>query len=188
MHASSKWLIGEIAIVILVSMPLAFGYEYPLLFPYQWHKALHIFGVVIFLGNIMVTAVWMLLAERTKEPAVMHFASKVVNWAAVLFTGPGVILVLSNGLILATQWGGIYRTSWITAALALFALSGIVWVGFLLRYQHRLIQLSKDSNESRDQLPKEFFQVLRRWYFWGIVATILPLISLVFMVVKPKLW
>ncbi|MBI3028189.1 MAG: DUF2269 family protein [Candidatus Rokubacteria bacterium] len=126
MHASTKWLIGIVAIVVLVSLPMAFGYRYPLVFPYEWHKALHIFGALIFVGNIIVTGAWMLLAERTRDPAVLRFAATAVNWADVLFTGPGVILVLWNGLVLAHQLGGVYRTSWITAGLGLFLLSGIV--------------------------------------------------------------
>ncbi len=178
MHASTKWLIGIVVIVALVPLPLAFGYRYPLVLPYQWHKALHIFGAVIFVGNIIVTGVWMLLAERTRDPAVLRFAARAVNWADVFFTGPGVVLVLWNGLVLAPHWGGIYGTSWITAALGLFALSGIVWVIFLIPYQHRLIQRSGD----------EFLQILHRWYFWGIIATILPLISLALMATKPPLW
>jgi uncharacterized membrane protein len=32
-------------------------------------KALHLLGVVLFLGNIVVTAVWKMLADRTQSPA-----------------------------------------------------------------------------------------------------------------------
>jgi uncharacterized membrane protein len=186
MHSSTKWLIVEISIISVVLALLGLT-GYPLLLPYEWHKLLHIFGAVIFLGNIIVTGVWMVLAEQNKERMTLHFASKVVNWADVLFTAPGVLLVLANGLIMATRWGGI-GTSWIAVALGSFILSGIVWVLFLLKYQNRLIQLSSNPVVSGEQLPEMFFQVLHRWYFWGIVATILPLISLILMVVKPGFW
>jgi uncharacterized membrane protein len=186
MHSSTKWLIAEIAVISVVLTLLGFA-GYPSLLPYEWHKLLHIFGAVIFLGNIIVTGVWMFLAERNRERATLHFASEVVNWADVLFTAPGVLLVLVNGLIMVTRWGGI-GTSWVAVGLGLFTLSGIVWVGFLLRYQNRLIQLSSNPVVSGEQLPEAFFQTLHRWYFWGIVATILPLISLVLMVVKPRFW
>jgi uncharacterized membrane protein len=77
---------------------------------------------------------------------VLNFASRVVNNADLTFTLPGVILILLNGLALtASRWGGwagFLSNSWITAALVLLALSGIVWVGFLLRYQFRLEHLS----------------------------------------------
>ena len=188
MHTSTKWLVAEIVIISAVLALLGIA-GYPLLLPYRWHKLLHIFGAVIFLGNIIVTGVWMALAEQNKDRPTLHFASKVVNWADVFFTAPGVLLILSNGLIMATNaWGGLLNTSWVAGALGLLTLSGIVWVGFLLRYQNRMVQLSSNPVASVEKLPEAFFQVLHRWYFWGIVATILPLTSLVLMVVKPKFW
>jgi uncharacterized membrane protein len=99
-----------------------------------------------------------------------------------------VLLTLANGQILATAaWGGL-STSWIAAAFGLFILSGLVWLGFLLRYQNRLIQLSAQPVISGEPLPKAFFQVLHRWYIAGIVATVLPLVSMMLMVFKPQLW
>jgi len=186
MHASTKWLIGEIAITVVVLTLLGIT-NYAPLFPYNVHKVLHIFGAVIFLGNIIVTGVWMFLAERAQEAVTLRFASKVVNWADVLFTAPGILLLLANGLILATTWGGILGVSWITVALALFASSGVVWAVFLIPDQNRLIRLSANA-QAGETLPKQFFQVLHRWYFWGGVATVLPLISLGLMVIKPRFW
>ena len=121
------------AVVVLASLPL---------YPYKWHLLLHILGAVVFVGNIIVTAAWMVLAERTRELRVIRFATRAVNRADLLFTGPGVALVLLNGLaIAADRWGGwanFYEHSWIALALALFAASGIVWVAFLMRYQTRM--------------------------------------------------
>ena len=188
MHASTRWLMAEIAIIGAVLTLLSIA-GYPLILPYQWHKLLHIFGAVIFLGNIIVTGVWMALAEHNKDKPTLHFASRVVNWADVFFTAPGVLLILANGLIMAMNaWGGLLNTSWVALALFLFTLSGIVWVGVLVRYQNRLIQLSSNPVASGEQLPEAYFQTLHRWYFWCVVATILPLISLVLMVIKPRSW
>ena len=115
---------------VIVSVPV---------YPFHWHLLMHVVGAVIFVGNILVTAAWMALAQRTGNPSVLMFAARAVNRADLLFTGPGVVLVLLNGLALAADrwggWTGFYEVSWIVAALALFALSGVVWVGFLLRYQ-----------------------------------------------------
>ena len=35
---------------------------------YLAFKAIHLLGVVLFLGNIIVTAVWKTLADGTREP------------------------------------------------------------------------------------------------------------------------
>lgn len=187
MHTSTKWLVGEIVVIsVLISLLNIAGN--PMLLPYQWHKLLHIFGATLFVGNIIVTAVWMVLAEQYRNKATLHFASKVVSWADVFFTGPGILLTLANGQIMATAaWGGM-RESWVALAFGLFVLSGIVWIMFLLRFQNRLIQLSAIPAGSEEPMPKTFFQGLHYWYIAGGVATVLPLISMVLMVIKPELW
>jgi uncharacterized membrane protein len=185
MHKSSKWLFGEVLFVLFVILILG-AYHHPLFLPYQWHKLLHIFGAILLLGNIIITAVWMLMAERTKDPGVMRFAAEMVNWADVFFTVPGIFLLITNGDTLSEQWGGILRTGWITVSLGLFAASGFIWIGILLRYQNALIRISQAPR--KEELPPEFFQVLHRWYFWGAIATILPCLSLILMFLKPRVW
>lgn len=88
-----EWLAyGFLAIVALaVSLPL---------FPYRWHIFLHIGGAAVFLGNIIVTGAWMLMAKRTRNVNVIHFPTKAVIRADLLFTLPGVLLVLINGLVM----------------------------------------------------------------------------------------
>ena len=39
-------------------------------------KSLHVLGVVIFLGNIIVTAVWKALADRTGSPTIAAYAQR----------------------------------------------------------------------------------------------------------------
>jgi len=102
----------------------------------------------------------------------------------VFFTAPGAALILLTGFVQAEPHGGVYNENWIVLGLILFSLSGLIWLLFLIPDQHRLIKLSNES----DKLPKKFYEILHRWYFWGVIATILPLISLVIMVFKPKLW
>jgi hypothetical protein len=91
MPTSTKWLIGELISSSITLLNIA---GYPLLVPYPWHKLLHILGAIIFVGNIIVTAVWLVLAEQTRDKMTLHFASKAVNWADVCFTAPGVLLLL----------------------------------------------------------------------------------------------
>jgi len=174
---------GEIVFLVVVTALLG-GFGYPLIIAYDWYLFLHIFGVVLFVGNIMVTGAWMFLAERTGQKEVLKFASRVVNWADVAFTAPGIILIVIGGLTISNnRWGGPLATSWLMAGAALFLAAGVVWVAFLIRYQEKMIKLTEDSRGA-DKLPSEFFSVLHRWYFWGVVATILPIAAAIFMVVK----
>ena len=165
--------------VLAVSIPL---------YLYRWHTFLHIAGAVVFLGNIIVTAAWMLMAERTRSTSVIHFSAKAVIRADLLFTLPGVLLILLNGfaMVLARWggWGAFHQLSWITVALALFTASGVIWVGILIPIQHRMAVFSHPSDYP-DSLPSEFFSALRRWYIWGGIAIALPVCSLYLMVNKP---
>ena len=190
MHKSTKLLIIIIAITFLIPilslvLPAAGSDESV---PHKVYFALHILGVVLFLGNIIITGLWMFIAEKSKTISVMQFAAKAVNWMDVFFTAPGVAMLLLGGLMLAPSHGGLYSKSWITVGLILFSLSGIVWLLFLVPNQHRMITLSENNMVKNGKLPNEFFKVLYRWYFWGIVATILPLITFVIMIFKPKFW
>lgn len=168
-----------ILVAVFVSLPLPW-------YDRLWHKLMHIVGAIIFIGNIVTAAAWMTLARFSQQVKVIHFTAKVVNLADILFTVPGVTLIFLNGLVLAPAFsaGSTGFASWIVAAIVLLIVSAVVWAGFLLRYQSQLVRLSA----SGDQLPAEFNRVFVKWSVWGVVATILPIISLVLMVFKPALW
>lgn len=178
----NEWLAYGLLVVAAVAVSLP-------LYPYRWHTFMHIAGAVIFLGNIIVTGAWMLMAERSRSTNVMHFSAKAVIRADLLFTLPGVVLVLVNGFVMVfTQWGGrdaIYDLTWISVALALFTASGVIWVALLIPAQHRMAVFSNPSAYP-DSPPKEFFSALHKWYFWGGLAILLPLCSLYLMVNKPS--
>ena len=49
-------------------------------------KLLHLLGVILFLGNILVTAWWKIAADRTRNPAVIAHAQRQVIVTDGLFT------------------------------------------------------------------------------------------------------
>lgn len=69
----------------------------------------HVVGVVLFIGNIVVTAVWKMLADRTRTPAVVAYAQRLVLVTDVAFTASGAALIAVSGPILAEDRGGIGR-------------------------------------------------------------------------------
>jgi len=185
MNASMKWITGE-NILLALSMTLLGISGFPLLLPYGWHLFLHVLGAVLFIGNIIVSGVWMTFAERMGKKDALSFSAAMLNWADVVFTGPGIFLLLVNGFIIAYEsWGGL-KYGFIILSLGLFILSGLIWMVFLLPLQNRMEESA--ANATGDQLPDGFYQALRRWSVWGIVSTILPLVSLGLMVFKPQLW
>jgi uncharacterized membrane protein len=172
-----------IAFVVVVSIVPSLPF-----FAYEWNLFLHLLGAVAFLGNIIVTAVWMSLARKSGEPSCLRFAVRGVIVTDVYFTTPGVILLLLNGGILSTGWFKSGQASWIVVALGLFVLSGIAWFGFLIPLQRDMSRVCSVSGGPDDDLPPEFYGLLARWYRWGLIATLLPLLTLGIMVIKPNFW
>lgn len=143
--------------------------------------ALHILGAVLFIGNIITAAFWKLLAERESNPQVIASTAKRVMAADYWFTVPGIVLLLSTGHILMAQGGySLLSFSWISVAYATFILSGVLWVLALLPAQRTMIRHSQHG-----QLDSEYSRASNTWNLWGTVATLLPLVALYLMVVKP---
>jgi uncharacterized membrane protein len=168
-----------IAVSVVLSLPF---------YSYEWNLFMHIFGAIVFMGNIIVTAVWMTLAKRSGNPDNLKFASKAVITTDIYFTTPGFVLLLLNGGILSTAWFKSGQASWIWVALGLFTISGIAWFGFLIPIQRRLARLADAEPNVDGDVPAEFYAWLKKWYRWGGIATLLPLASLVIMVLKPTFW
>ena len=61
---------------------------------FEAFKVVHLFGVSLFLGNIIVTGEWKVLADRTGEPRVIAYAQRLVTLTDWIFTAGGVALIL----------------------------------------------------------------------------------------------
>ena len=104
-----------------------------------------------------------------------------------------MILLLLNGLAMtALAWGGwlgftISPNRWIFVGLTLLIATGALYGAVIRRYQNTMVRISSEAAKAGAPLPEDFSTVFRKWTLWGVVATILPLIALYFMVVKPAI-
>ena len=146
----------------------------------------HVVGVVLFIGNIVVTAVWKSLADRTKEPAVVAYAQRLVTVTDIAFTATGAALIAISGPVLAEDLGGVGGPAWLTLGLSLFAASGVIWAAVLIPIQIAQARLARRFR-TESSIPPRYWQLARLWAAFGAVATILPLANLYLMVVKPDL-
>jgi len=144
----------------------------------------HVLGVVLFLGNIVVTAVWKTLADRTRAPAVVAYAQRLVLITDVALTAPGVVLIAISGPVLAEDIGGVGGPAWLTLGFGLFIASGVIWVAALIPIevaQARMARRFKDE----DAVPPGYWRLANLWAGFGLIATLLPLANLYLMIVKP---
>ena len=146
--------------------------------------ALHVLGVVIFLGNLAVTAVWKTLADRTRDAHVVAYAQRLVTVTDLAFTATGGVLITISGFALADDWGGIGGPSWLTLGFSLFAVSGLIWIAVLIPVQIQQGRLARTFRVHGD-IPDRYWRLARRWYVFGALATLLPFINVFVMAIKP---
>ncbi len=148
-------------------------------------KALHILGAVLFLGNIIVTGWWKVMADRTKDPRVVAFAQRQVTLTDFVLTAGGAALLLATGLGNALLHGLDYRQiHWLVWGTGLFVASGVIWVAILIPIQvaqHRMVRAFADGGK----IPRRYWSLGRAWIVFGTLATVLPLLNLYWMVFKP---
>lgn len=148
-------------------------------------KFAHIVGIVLLLGNITVTAVWKVFADRTRNAAIVAFGQRMVTGTDFGLTLPGIVLTVIGG------YGAMYEASydfpgpgWLVWSQVCFVAAGVVWLGVLIPIQVRQARMARQFAGAA-QVPAEYRALARRWLVWGLVATV-PLVSaLYFMIDKP---
>ncbi len=149
-------------------------------------KFAHIAGIVLLLGNITVTAVWKVFADRTGDAAIVAFGQRMVTGTDFGLTLPGIVLTIIGG------YGAMYEArydfpgpAWLVWSQLCFVAAGVIWLGVLIPIQVRQARMARQF-DSAAQVPAEYRTLARRWLAWGLVATV-PLVSaLYFMIDKPS--
>jgi uncharacterized membrane protein len=185
MNLRQKALITTVVAASLVIAAVLIHGPLGPIFPRTVHRLLHIVGAVLFLGNMMVGALWMILADVSGSPEIFRFSIRGVNLADVVFTGPGVLLLTLNGAVLATDWGGLMHLPWLRQSLLLFGLMGLAWALFLVPMQIRLERLSEALPAFREfHASRAFRRLLVPYFVVGSVAASAGLAVIYLMVSK----
>ena len=151
---------------------------------YDAFKVVHLAGVVIFLGNIIVTAIWKAMADRTGEPRIIAYAQRLVTITDWIFTAGGIVLILlgAYGMVLTAKLD--LTQSWLALGQSLFVASGVIWAAILIPTQIAQARQAR-AFAAGVPIPDTYWRHSRRWLIWGIIATLLPLANLYVMVFKP---
>jgi uncharacterized membrane protein len=149
-------------------------------------KSLHLLGVIIFLGNIIITGFWKVMADRTKDLKIAAFAQRQVTLTDFVFTTGGVALTFLTGEGIVRLMNLSYsNTHWLRWGLWLFIASGIIWVVVLIPIQIKQAKLARRFTDEGN-IPIQYWRLGRIWVAFGAVATLLPLVNLYWMVFKPS--
>ncbi len=149
-------------------------------------KTLHMLGVVMFVGNILVGFWWKLMADRNGHPAVVAFAQQQIKKTDFVFTTLGIVLMLTGGIPASHMLMNAGETNlvWLGWGVGLLIASGVVWGAVMLPVQAKQTKIiSEHAGET--QLPEEYFRLSKLWLVSGVVAKLLVLFSIYWMVFKP---
>ncbi|WP_018986429.1 DUF2269 family protein [Methylophilus methylotrophus] len=150
---------------------------------YLWLKSLHLLGVVLFLGNIIVTGWWKAMADLTKNPVIIGFAQRQVTLTDYVFTAGGALILLVAGVVNVVVHGMPLSLTWLRWGLGLFVLSGLIWLFILIPTQIAQAKIAKTFVQG-SVITDRYWLLCQRWYIWGLIATLLPLCNLYWMVFK----
>ncbi|MES9856359.1 MAG: DUF2269 domain-containing protein [Sedimenticola sp.] len=152
---------------------------------YELLKSLHILGTILLLGNVIVTAWWKVMANRTNNAKVIAFAQRQVTLTDFLFTLPGAVLIVASGDYIAYfMMNDSWTVLWIAWGRVLFIMSGLIWVFILVPIQVKQAKLAKEFT-LKESIPDKYWKLNKHWYQFGAVAVLLPLCNIYWMVFKP---
>jgi uncharacterized membrane protein len=147
---------------------------------------LHILGATVLLGTGAGIAFFMVMAHRTRDPALIAHVASTVVVADCLFTASAVLLQPVTGYLLAREIGWSLSEGWIVLSLALYILTGCFWLP-VVWIQHRLRRLASEAAASAAPLPERYFQLYRIWFACGFPAFISVLAIIWLMLARPSL-
>ena len=147
-------------------------------------KLIHVFAVIIFMGNIITGLFWMRQANKTRNYSIISFTMKGIITSDKWFTIPGVVIITAAGFCTAIQGGlPLLRTGWIFWSIVLFTVSGIIFSVKLAPLQKKILLIAgnKGDKEFSDEAYRSHLQ---QWETWGLLAILTPFSALVMMVLK----
>ncbi len=151
---------------------------------YGFLKFIHLLGIVLLLGNVTVTSIWKVFADRTRDPRTIAFAQKMVagtDWSLTL-SGIGLTIAGGYGMALFARMP-LLENGWLLYGQLAFLVSGAVWLGILLPLQIRQGAIARALASSL-AVPEEYLALGRQWLFWGVVATVPLVASMWIMILK----
>ena len=152
---------------------------------YATLKTLHLIGAVLLIGNVTVSAVWKVFADRTGDVRVMRFSQRLITITDWSLTLSGILLLIGGGYGML-YIGGLspIGLSWLVYGQILFGVSGAIWLAVLVPAQVRLAREAHKLSEATGT-TKVYRADNRLWLIWGVIATV-PLIAAMYvMTAKP---
>jgi uncharacterized membrane protein len=147
--------------------------------------AVHLLSAVVFVGNTITAAYWKVRADRSGNLEAIALTAQGLLRADYIFTLPGIVGLVITGIWMVgiTGWGR-FQEPWLSLSFILLIVTSIIWGAILLPLQRRMVRLAQLGAASGTPDPA-YRQAGKRWAIFGGIATLLPVVILFLMVLKP---
>lgn len=151
---------------------------------YLWLKTLHIVSAAVLLGTGAGIAYFKWAVDRTGKVGAIRVTSQKVVVADWLFTSVAVVVQPITGIAMALMADLPLTSGWIGWALLLYVLIGCCWLP-VVRIQIRMRDLAVAADLAGTALPDAYWRYARVWFWLGVPAFALVLITYALMVFRP---
>lgn len=145
---------------------------------------LHLIGATVLLGTGAGIAFFMVMAHRTRDPAIVAHTAGIVVIADWLFTASAVVAQPITGALLAQGIGWRLTEGWIVLSLSLYVLTGLFWLP-VVWMQHQIRDLAREAARTGTELPPAYYRLYRAWFVCGVPAFLSVLAILWLMAARP---
>ncbi|ULR45415.1 DUF2269 domain-containing protein [Rhizobium sp. K102] len=135
----------------------------------EWLLLAHVIGATVLFGTGAGIAFFMVMAHRTRDPALIAHVAGTVVIADTVFTATAAILQPVTGYLLARMIGWDLSEGWIALSLLLYVVTGLFWLP-VVWIQIRLRDLARAAAASTNALPPAYFRLYRVWFAFGFPA------------------
>jgi len=153
---------------------------------YELLRFAHVIGACVLLGTGAGIAFFMVISNRTQDPALIAHTAGIVVLADTVFTATAAILQPVTGLLLARETGYPVLEGWVAASLGLYVFVGLFWLP-VVWIQIRLRRLAATARDEGTGLPPAYRRLYRIWFACGFPAFFAVLAILWLMLTRPDL-
>ena len=148
---------------------------------------LHILAAATLMGHLTTAAFWKKRADRSGNPEQMAATAQALGRADFTFTGPSLAVLLITGIWMGglTGWER-FQEPWLAISFLLLIVIVILWLA-ALRPLHRRLARQAQEGVAAGGMPPAYQKSSKIWEMVNGIATLLPLVILILMVVKPGL-
>ena len=148
---------------------------------YQTMRYLHIFGVSMFIGNMLVTALLKGIIGANKTPNLVAFGQRFIIITDIVFYGLSTMLITASGVYMNPDFLDVSHLNY---GFWLYVAVGIIWLFYFIPIQIKQSRLSKGFKNG-SEIPPLYWKLEKMWTAGGIVAMLIVFSILYFMVFKP---